>query len=115
LLAHQIIIWHPSSYLSRALALFKQWIDVGLEYGWGHGKGGDSLRGKILFNVITTGGPREGYATSGYITVQRNSFIGINFSFSQRYYLDEKYISFPYEIRGFPHRPSSPFRYNPVQ
>ena len=72
LLDHQIIIWHHPFYMYSAPALLKQWIDLVLEYGWAHGKGGDFLKGKILFNVITTGGTREVYASSGYnrFTVQ---------------------------------------------
>ena len=72
LLAHQIIIWHHPFYMYSAPALLKQWIDLVLEYGWAHGRGGDFLKGKILFNVITTGGTREAYATRGYnrFTVQ---------------------------------------------
>ena len=72
LLAHQIIIWHHPFYMYSAPALLKQWIDLVLEYGWAHGKGGDFLKDKILFNVITSGGTREVYASSGYnrFTVQ---------------------------------------------
>jgi len=72
LLAHQILIWHHPFYMYSAPALLKQWIDLVLEYGWAHGKGGDSLKDKILFNVITSGGTREVYAAGGYnrFTVQ---------------------------------------------
>src|SRR3989339_854985 len=72
LLAHQIIIWHHPFYMYSAPALLKQWIDLVLEYGWAHGKGGDFLKDKMLFNVITSGGTREVYASGGYnrFTVQ---------------------------------------------
>ena len=72
LLAHRIIVWHHPFYMYSAPALLKQWIDLVLEYGWAHGKGGDFLKDKILFNVITSGGTREVYATGGYnrFTVQ---------------------------------------------
>jgi glutathione-regulated potassium-efflux system ancillary protein KefG len=72
LLAHQIIIWHHPFYMYSAPALLKQWIDMVLEYGWAHGKGGDFLKDKLLFNVITSGGTREVYAAGGYnrFTVQ---------------------------------------------
>ena len=72
LLAHQIIIWHHPLYMYSAPALLKQWIDLVLEYGWAHGKGGNVLKDKILFNVVTSGGTRDVYAAGGYnrFTVQ---------------------------------------------
>jgi putative NADPH-quinone reductase len=72
LVAHQIIIWHHPFYMYSAPALLKQWIDLVLEYGWAHGKGGDFLKGKMLFNAITSGGTREVYAHGRYnrFTVQ---------------------------------------------
>jgi glutathione-regulated potassium-efflux system ancillary protein KefG len=66
LLAHQIIIWHHPFYMYSAPALLKQWIDLVLEYGWAHGKDGDFLKNKIIFNAITAGGTREVYAPGGY-------------------------------------------------
>jgi len=49
-----------------APALLKQWIDLVLEYGWAHGKRGDFLQDKIIFNALTAAGTRKGYATDGY-------------------------------------------------
>jgi glutathione-regulated potassium-efflux system ancillary protein KefG len=66
LLAHQVIIWHHPFYMYSAPALLKQWIDLVLEYGWAHGRGGDFLKNKIIFNVLTSGGTREVYAAGGY-------------------------------------------------
>ena len=66
LLAHQIIIWHHPLYMYSSPALLKQWIDLVMEYGWAHGKGGDFLKNKIIFNAITAGGTREVYAAGGY-------------------------------------------------
>ena len=63
--AHQIIIWHHPFYMYGAPALLKQWIDLVLEYGWAHGREGDSLKGKIIFNALTSGGSREAYAAGG--------------------------------------------------
>jgi glutathione-regulated potassium-efflux system ancillary protein KefG len=64
--AHQIIIWHHPFYMYSAPALLKQWIDLVLEYGWAHGRGGDYLKNKIVFNAITSGGTREVYTPEGY-------------------------------------------------
>lgn len=66
LTAHQIIIWHHPLYMYGAPALLKQWIDLVLEYGWAHGRGGDFLKGRIIFNTLTTGGSREVYTADGY-------------------------------------------------
>ncbi len=64
--AHRIIVWHHPFYMYGAPALLKQWIDLVLEYGWAHGKGGDFLKDKIIFNTLTSGGTREVYAPDGY-------------------------------------------------
>jgi len=66
LLNHQIIIWHHPFYMYSAPALLKQWIDLVLEHGWAHGRGGDNLNNKIIFNVITSGGTREVYAAGAF-------------------------------------------------
>jgi glutathione-regulated potassium-efflux system ancillary protein KefG len=66
LVAHQVIIWHHPFYMYSAPALIKQWIDLVLEYGWAHGRGGDFLKNKIIFNVLTSGGTRGVYAAAGY-------------------------------------------------
>jgi glutathione-regulated potassium-efflux system ancillary protein KefG len=66
LLAHQIIIWHHPFYMYSSPALLKQWIDLVLEHGWAHGRGGDNLKNKIIFNVITSGGTREVYAANAH-------------------------------------------------
>jgi len=66
LLANQIIIWQHPFYMYSAPALLKQWIDLVLEYGWAHGRGGDFLKNKIIFNALTSGGTRESYCADGY-------------------------------------------------
>jgi glutathione-regulated potassium-efflux system ancillary protein KefG len=69
LLAHQIIIWHHPLYMYGAPAMLKQWIDLVLEHGWAHGRDGNNLKDKIIFNMLTAGGTREAYATG-----QHNNF-----------------------------------------
>ncbi len=66
LLTHQVIIWHHPFYMYSSPALLKQWIDLVLEHGWAHGKNGDNLKNKIIFNVITSGGTREVYAANAH-------------------------------------------------
>ncbi len=69
---HDIIIWQHPFYWYSAPPLIKQWIDIALELGWAYGPGGTALTGKIFFNAITSGGPREAYTREGYhqFTVQ---------------------------------------------
>jgi glutathione-regulated potassium-efflux system ancillary protein KefG len=66
LVSHDVIIWHHPLYMYSAPAMLKQWIDLVLEYGWAHGKGGEYLKNKIIFNAVTVGGTREVYAAGGY-------------------------------------------------
>jgi glutathione-regulated potassium-efflux system ancillary protein KefG len=66
LLTHQIIIWQHPFYMYSSPALLKQWIDLVLEHGWAHGKNGNYLKNKIIFNVITSGGTREVYAANAH-------------------------------------------------
>jgi glutathione-regulated potassium-efflux system ancillary protein KefG len=66
LLEHEIVVWHHPFYWYSAPPLLKQWIDMVLEYGWAYGTGGDKLKGKIIFNAITTGGNADAYCPQGY-------------------------------------------------
>lgn len=62
---HDIIIWHHPMYWYSCPPLLKQWIDMVLEYGWAYGKNGNALKGKSIFQVITTGGAKENYCATG--------------------------------------------------
>ena len=66
LLSNDIIIWQHPFYWYSAPPLMKQWIDMVLEFGWAYGPGGTQLKGKIIFNTITTGGQRSAYSKDGY-------------------------------------------------
>ena len=59
---HSIIVWQYPFYNYSAPALFKQWMDVVLEYGWAHGRERYTLQDKKVFVTLTTGGRRESYA-----------------------------------------------------
>ncbi|NDI99176.1 NAD(P)H oxidoreductase [Flavobacterium sp. LaA7.5] len=65
LMLHDIIIWHHPMYWYNCPPLLKQWIDIVLEHGWAYGKEGKALKGKILLQVITTGGQKENYSAMG--------------------------------------------------
>jgi len=62
---HDVIIWHHPFYWYSCPPLLKQWIDLVLEYNWAYGPQGQALAGKYIFNLITTGGPREVYHAGG--------------------------------------------------
>ena len=66
LLQADIIIWQHPLYWYSAPPLIKQWIDMVLEFGWAYGPGGTALSGKIAFNAITSGGPKESYSSTGH-------------------------------------------------
>ncbi len=63
---HDVIVWHFPFYMYSAPALFKQWMDTVLEYGWAHGSKGDALKNKIVFVTLTAGGTRQAYAADGH-------------------------------------------------
>jgi glutathione-regulated potassium-efflux system ancillary protein KefG len=63
---HQVIVWHHPFYMYGAPALLKQWMDLVLEYGWAHGRGVYSLKDKLVFNALTSGGTREAYTAAGH-------------------------------------------------
>ena len=63
---HQIIVWHHPFYMYSCPALLKQWMDLVLEYGWAHGRGVYSLKDKVVFNTLTSGGTREAYTAAGH-------------------------------------------------
>ncbi len=65
LLEHDLIVWQHPFYWYSAPPLLKQWIDVVLEFGWAYGPGGNVLAGKLIFNLITSGGGREVYHREG--------------------------------------------------
>ena len=66
LAAHDIIIWQHPLYWYSAPALLKQWQDLVLEHGWAYGKNAYALKGKKVFNVITSGGSLTAYQREGY-------------------------------------------------
>jgi glutathione-regulated potassium-efflux system ancillary protein KefG len=66
LLQYDIIIWQHPFYWYSCPAILKQWQDLVLEHGWAYGSKGKMLTGKRIFNVISCGGRKEAYQSSGY-------------------------------------------------
>ncbi|MCJ7628441.1 MAG: NAD(P)H-dependent oxidoreductase [Longimicrobiales bacterium] len=66
LLAHDFVVFqHPFFWYSTP-AILKEWQDLVLEHGWAYGSEGTALRGKTLFNVISTGGREDAYQHEGH-------------------------------------------------
>ncbi len=65
LLQHECIIWHHPLYWYSVPPLLKQWIDLVLEHDWAYGTNGIYLRGKKIFNVVTSGGGLQSYCDNG--------------------------------------------------
>lgn len=60
-----LVVQHPL-YWYGAPAMFKQWQDVVLEYGFAFGVGGDALKGKDFLSVITVGQSKASYCPEGH-------------------------------------------------
>jgi len=62
---HDIIIFqHPFFWYSTP-AILKEWQDLVLEHGWAYGSQGNALKGKLMMNMVTTGGPEIAYQSEG--------------------------------------------------
>lgn len=59
-----VIVQHPF-YWHSAPALFKEWQDTVLSYGWAYGAGASRLRGKRWGHALTAGWPQAAYAPQG--------------------------------------------------
>ncbi|MBU0501322.1 MAG: NAD(P)H-dependent oxidoreductase [Gammaproteobacteria bacterium] len=63
--ADLLVVQHPFYWYS-APALFKQWQDRVLEYGFAFGGEGGALRGKDWLSVVTTGQGSDAYRADGH-------------------------------------------------
>lgn len=63
---HDVIVFQHPFYWYSVPSILKEWQDLVLEYGWAYGRNSRALAGKLTLNAITTGGPHESYARSGY-------------------------------------------------
>lgn len=67
LVTHDMIVFQHPFYWYSAPALFKEWQDKVLEFGFAYPPSiGKALHGKNWLTVMTTGGPEEGYRSGGY-------------------------------------------------
>lgn len=66
LLRADVVVVQTPFYWYSTPALFKEWQDRVLEYGFAYGEGGDKLKGKIVQMVLSAFGPEEAYTATGY-------------------------------------------------
>lgn len=65
--AHDLVLFQHPFYWYSCPALFKEWQDVVLTYGFAYPpKEGTALHGKHWLSVITTGGPAMAYQAGGF-------------------------------------------------
>lgn len=95
--AHDLVVWHHPIYLYSCPPLLKQWIDLVLEVGWAYGKGGEQLRGKSIFNAVTSGGSREVYQVDGRNRFTLRQFLA---PFDQTAWLCHMRYLPPFAIQG---------------
>ena len=65
LIQHDCIVFHHPMYWYSQPAIIKEWMDLVLTHGWAYGSKGTALEGKLFFNSLTTGGPREAFHPKG--------------------------------------------------
>ena len=66
LAAAKLVVWqHPIHWYGMP-PLMKLWLDEVFGFGWAYGPGGQTLRGKDLWLVASTGGAAESYRPDGY-------------------------------------------------
>lgn len=75
LLEHDVIVWHHPFYWYSAPAILKEWMDLVLEHGFAYGASGRALEGKWAMSVISTGGRKEVYCSSGSNQFTVNQFL----------------------------------------
>lgn len=63
---HEVIVFHHPFFWYSTPPILKEWQDLVLEHGWAYGSAGNALKGKLFFNVITSGGRGEAYTEQGY-------------------------------------------------
>lgn len=108
LLESDLIIWQHPLYWYSCPPLLKQWIDMVLEFGWAYGPGGNALEGKYFLQVVSSGGSREVYSTTGRNRFTLNTFLT---PFNQTIQLCKAHYLPPFAVQGT-HRLSSTERQN---
>lgn len=71
---HNIIVFHHPFYWYSTPAIIKEWQDLVLTHGWAYGSQGNALKGKYLFNVVTTGATKDAYTDGGHNNFSMKQF-----------------------------------------
>ncbi len=66
LAAARLVVWQQPIRWYGMTPLLKLWVDDVLAFGWAYGPGGTALRGKDLWLVASTGGPKDSYRPDSY-------------------------------------------------
>jgi len=75
LAGHDLVIVQHPLYWYSVPPLLKQWIDLVLEHGWAYGARGTALAGKGWLEIVSAGGPRDGYRTRGFHGLELRQFL----------------------------------------
>lgn len=62
----KLVVWQFPFHWYGMPALLKLWLDEVFGFGWAYGPGGNALRGKDLWLVVSTGGGEDAYHPSGH-------------------------------------------------
>lgn len=63
--SHDIIVLQHPLYWYSTPAIFKEWMDLVLEYNWAYGSRGSALTGKCFLQALTAGGDVSTYNAQG--------------------------------------------------
>lgn len=62
----RLIVWQPPVHWYNMPPLMKLWLDEVFAFGWAYGPGGNTMRGKDLWPVLSTDGAESSYRPDGY-------------------------------------------------
>lgn len=97
LLEHDVIVWQHPFYWYSAPALLKEWMDKVLQRNFAYGSNGKALKGKYIFNALTSGGEKEAYQNGGANSYTIKQFL---FPFEQTARLCSMHYLPPFVIHG---------------
>lgn len=63
--SHDILVFQHPFYWYSTPSIFKEWMDLVLEYDWAYGYSGRALEGKLFFQALTAGGDSTTYRKGG--------------------------------------------------
>ena len=97
LVENDIIIFHHPLFWFSVPAILREWMDLVLQHMWAYGKTGKALKGKILFNVVTTGGRESLFQHDG---IHGNTLVEFLAPIRQSAYVCEMDFLPPFVVHG---------------